>query len=88
VAEQHPRLASAAGAEADDLAARAEQRSNFVAVRREDLGLRASDVILRQLADFPEERGAAFIVEILARQRARRTRETCDRVAQEVGSAG
>ena len=71
--EQHARLNSRAGAEADQLDVRADRFRHLAAVAPQQLRLRPRDVILGQLADFLKEIGAALIVEKFTGERARRT---------------
>ena len=86
MAEQHPRLYPCAGAEPDQFGILADRFRDLGTVMAQNLRLRARDVILGQLADFLEKIRAAFVVEKFARQSARRSRKTRDRLVKKFGS--
>ena len=86
--DEDPRLGARAGAESDQLDVRSEMRGDFGSMSIQNIDLGPRDVILRQLANFLEQRRAALIVEILARQRtwiAGKTGDTSDSKSEAAG---
>ena len=80
--QQQPALRRGAGAQLDDLG-RARQRRDLAGALGEDRPLGAGRVVLGQLADAVEQRGAGRVVEVLGRQLLERPRQAVEHVVGE-----
>src|SRR5206468_4259406 len=84
--DDNPRLGTCASTKPDQFDIRPNLRCDFGMMATQNIDLRAGDVILWQFADFLEQRCAALIVEILARQGAWIGRKAGDHVRQQIRS--
>jgi hypothetical protein len=85
--EQQPHLQPGPAPVLDEHRARAEVPGEFGRARLEDLQLRARQVVLGQLADPLEQRGAGVVVEELRRERLRGRPQAGEHVAPDAVAA-
>src|SRR5690625_7692032 len=85
--EQDSRLDTAPASVLDHHGARADDRCHVCTMAFQNADLRLRQIILLELRDLIEQMRTVCIVEVLAWQRPRRRRQSCDHILEErVGS--
>ena len=83
LADKNARLAAVTAAVLDESAARAQMSCHIARMRMHDRGFGSRWIVFGQLADRVEERGAAFVVEVLRGQLLLRPRQAGNHVIEE-----
>src|SRR5690625_77020 len=81
--EQDSRLDTAPASVLDHHGARADDRCHVCTMAFQNADLRVRQIILVELRDLIEQMRTVCIVEVLARQRPRRRRQSCDHILEE-----